>query len=1522
MQMPAALDAFQLSPQQRRLWTVADGGGWNRGCLVEVEGDLDAGRLGRALRHLVERHEVLRTALPRLPGLALPVQVIGEPADPPLARLDLTGLDNGHQRARLDGLLDAERDAGFDLERPPLLRAVLARLAERRHALILTLPALIADARSLDNLVGDLDRAYGGLAPDDEPMQYADFAAWLSDLESSADGEAKSYWRQPAALARALALPFEPSAARPAHFPEALTWGLDATVAARLEAVAAAAGADLPALLLAAWAVLLWRVTGSRGPVIGQLCDGRRYEPLASAVGAYERYVPLRVETAAQVRFAELLQRTRDAMAENRARQEHFLWEESGEPQWFCPAAFFFEDLAASHRAGGLELRLVRHFGAGDRFTIELKGSRRGEDLALGLRYDPAQVDPGSVGLLGAQLTAVLGEIAERPEAVLGDLRGIGKATRHLISSELNDTHAPAPPPATLGERFAAQAERTPDATALCWEGGALTYAELDRRATRLARHLIRRGAGPGDLVGLCAERSAAMVVGLLSILKAGAAYLAIDPDQPPVRQALLLEDAMPRLLLLAGERARPSFGGEVVRLDPDGGFAAAGETGTAASSGSAESLAYLVYTSGSTGRPKGVLTPQPAVLNYLEYLTETQGLCSSDTVLQLAALSADASVRDLLAPLATGAAVALLEGAQAKDPQAIIRAIRDRGANRILSIVPTLLRAMVEAAAREGGMAGRLDSVLVSGERLYLEDCRRAREVFGEGLAIVNQYGPTECTMTSSYHLVPAVEGARGEALIGRPLRNVRCHLLDDRLEPVAPGAVGEIHIAGAGLAWGYLGRGDLSAERFLPDPFSGLPGSRLYRTGDLGRHLPTGELKFLGRRDTQVKIRGVRVEPGEVEAVLGRHPAVLQAVVVGRKDEGPGSTRLVAYVMPRAGAQVRPADLAASLRNELPEAMVPADFVALDSLPLTRTGKVDRGALPAPQRTELGAQAAPSNPIEVVLAGIWAELLGREHIGIDENFFALGGHSLLATQVMARLREVFPVELPLQAAFEAPTVAALAARVEAAMRCGLAVPPPLRAVPRDAPLALSFAQERHWFLHMLEPESPLFNTAGGLRLRGRLAIAALERSIAEILDRHEVLRTAFPAAAGNPVQVIVPALELQLPRVDLAGLPATKREDEALRVATVMALRPFDLSRPPLLRALLLRLGEEEHAVAVALHHIVFDAWSSVVFMRDLGAFYGAFLAGGPLPPPLPVQYADFAHWQRQWLQGEVLERLLSYWRSRLPAGGCAPQLFEQPSAFVSGPQAPGGRLPFGLAVAQVAALRGLAHSEGATLFMALLTGFKALLHLHSGECDIVVGAPVANRTLVATEGMIGCFVNALTLRTSLRGDPTFRELLLRLREGVLGAYTYQDLPFERLVEELNPNRKQNRWPLFHVVFNLLNAPIEPPALPGLETSFFDVDCGLPVKYDLGLYLVEQVGEVVGSLRYNPAVFEARTIAQMGERFQRLLAAWAEWPDRRLMEVGKALEEEERRREREERERWSASRRRDLAQVKRRTV
>ena len=1105
-----------------------------------------------------------------------------------------------------------------------------------------------------------------------------------------------------------------------------------------------------------------------------------------------------------------------------------------------------------------------------------------GERLQLRLDYQPDLFERANAEAMVGRLVRLLEAVVAEPDRAIGSLDLLGLEERRTILHGWNGT-ARAIPSATLPELFAAQVARTPDAVAVVCEDESLTYFELDARANQLAHHLRGLGVRPETAVALCVERSPAMLVGLLGILKAGGAYLPLDPGYPPDRLTFMLEDAgAPVLVTHAALLDRlPAHGARVVRLDADWPVIAQQPTEAPAVPLDPRHPAYVIYTSGSTGTPKGVVVDHAGFANKLVALRQDFAVASDFRSALLISSAFDASIEQTVLPLIGGGAAVVVSDAVREQPaQFWQQVIRDRVT--FVSCVPSFL----ESVLRQAPDALRLEHLALGGEAFtvaFAQEIARHLEV----AHVTNLYGPTEATIDA---IAFAVEGEQSGAYvpIGRPLPNYRVYVLDSGLQPVPAGIAGELYIAGAGLARGYLGRAGFTAERFVADPY-GPAGGRMYRTGDLARWRADGVLDFLGRADTQVKIRGFRIEPGEIEACLARHAAVAQAAVIAREDQ-PGNKRLVAYVVVGDGASADASSLRAHVAAGLPDYMVPSAFVLLERLPLTPNGKLDRRALPAP---DLAAtiRRAPRTPQEEILCGLFAEVLGVERIGIDDNFFELGGHSLLATRLISRIRSTLDVELAIRSLFEAPSVEALTKRLDHAQAARPALVPVVR--PQEIPL--SFAQRRLWFLDRLDGENEGHRSAAytipmAVRLTGALDVAALEAALGDLVARHESLRTVFPDTLGVPHQLILEAAsarpKLAVTAVSEASLP------DALAQA---AQQGFELASELPLRAHLFALGQSEHVLLLLLHHIAGDGWSLAPLARDLAYAYAARRNGqAPDLPALPVQYADYTLWQHQVLGEEsdpqsAIARQLAFWTEtlkELPDQIDLPS--DRPRPAVS--SYAGDSVPLALSAELHAGLLALAREGRASLFMVLQAALGALLTRLGAGSDIPIGSPIAGRTDSALDDLIGFFVNTLVLRTDTSGNPSFRELIARVRSTNLAAYSHQDLPFERLVEVLNPARSLSRHPLFQVMLAFQNnAPVSFEGLAGLTVSFEPV-ATTSAKFDLSLALGEQRGAdglpagIHGALEYATDLFDRSSIETMAGRLVRLLAAAVAEPDRAI--------------------------------------
>jgi amino acid adenylation domain-containing protein len=1047
-------------------------------------------------------------------------------------------------------------------------------------------------------------------------------------------------------------------------------------------------------------------------------------------------------------------------------------------------------------------------------------------------------------------------------------------------------TRPPAAEPRCVHRWIEARAARAPETVALTCSGESLTYGELNARANRLARRLRALGVGPEVLVGLCTTRSLDLVAALLAVLKAGGAYVPLDPAYPPGRLAFMLEDARVPVLLTQSDLLGhlPATSAEVVALDLDRDGIEEADDGDLPGGAGLDNLAYVIYTSGSTGRPKGAMIHHRGLANYLAWATRAYAVHQGEGAPVHSSIAFDLTVTSLLAPLVAGRRVDLLD--EDLGVEQLTEALRDPRDYSLVKITPAHLRALGDQLA-PAEAAGRTRAFIIGGEQLTAEHVAFWREHAPE-TALINEYGPTETVVGCCVYRVPRDYSNSGPIPIGRPIANMRLYIMDRRLEPVPVGVTGELYIGGPGVARGYLRRPGLTAERFVPDPFGVEPTGRLYRTGDLARWRSDGNLEYLGRVDRQVKIRGYRIEPAEIEEAVLRHEAVWEAVVVAREDS-PDDRRLVAYLTIVPG-RTAPSDseLRRFLRNLVPEPMIPSAFVVLETLPLSPNGKVEPAALPAPGADRPGANAvwvAPRGPIEEEVASVWGAILGRDRIGAHDNFFDLGGHSLLATQVISRLRDALDVELPLRELFEAPTVAELAGRIEAARPDGAQrAGTPIEPTPRVGPVPLSFSQEALWFLDQLAPGQPTFNVHAAVRITGPLDQGVLERSLSAMVRRHESLRTTFVAIGGTPQQVIAPELPFFAEIVDLSGLPPGDREAEARRRAIDEYRRPFDLPHGPLVRASLLRLGESEHAAFLTMHHLITDGWSFGLAAAELAALYEADRKGLPSPlAELPIQYADFARWQREQLAAGGWAASIEFWRRRLSGVPPLELPVDHPRPPIRTPR--GSMSPLSLSPEVSESVRAFSRREGITPFMTLLAAFEIVLGRWSGQDDFAVGSPMANRSRPDTQGLIGYFINMVALRADLAGNPTVHDFLSRVREGCLEAMEHQEIPLEILIPALHLRRDASRSPLFQVMFVLQNNPLPAVGLLDLAFSPIVLDQGTGTsKFDLSLGFEDTPGGFAGSVEFNTDLFEAATIERFSHQYVKVLEYLIAHPERRL--------------------------------------
>jgi amino acid adenylation domain-containing protein len=1490
--LPASREQeLPLSFAQQRLWFLDQlepgRAAYNIPNAVRLNGELDTAVLEKSIQEIVRRHESLRTTFYMREDQ--PVQVIAPVVTLRVTLAELSSLSPEKREVEAQRLVQQEAQQSFDLKRGPLLRTMLVRLGGEEHLLLLTMHHIISDGWSMDVLVRELSTLYkafvlGKPSPlADLPVQYADFAAWQRRwLQGEVLDAQMRYWTERLSDIAPFELPTDhPRPAVHTFHGAAHRILLPASLSEALKRLSQREEVTLFMTLLAAFQALLVRYSGQSDIAVGIPIANRTHAELEDLIGFFVNTLVMRTDLSDNPSFREVLKRVREVCLGAYAHQEvpfEKLVEVLQPERDLSRSPLFQVAFGLQHaprspqRMQGLMVSGLAHESGTAKFDLSLAMTDSEQGLHCALEYNTDLFEASTISRFLEHFHTILVGIVAQPEQRLAELPLLSESERQQLLVDWNETQTEYPAGLCLHTLFEAQVERTPEAIALIFEDEHLSYRELNRRANQLAHHLQQLGVKPETFVGVCVERSPALLVSLLAILKVGGAYLPLDPTYPQERLAFLLADAQVSILLTQGHvrTGLPMHKASVICLDSDWQTLVQQCEENPHSPVHVENPAYVIYTSGTTGKPKGVVVTHQGIGNLAQAQGRTFAVRADSHVLQFASFSFDASISEMVMTLLAGATLYFAPQQQLLPGPDLMHLLQEQ-AITVLTLPPSALTALpVEQALPV------LETLIVAGEACSADLVAR----WAQDRRFFNAYGPTEATVCAS---MGAYRAEQVKLSIGRPIDNTQVYLLDQYLQPVPRGVPGEIYISGVGLARGYLNRVEVTAECFVPHPFSTVSGARLYKTGDLARYLPGGDIEFLGRVDQQVKVRGYRIELGEIETVLGQHPAVKACAVVVR-EEVAGDKRLVVYVVARDEEASSGSELRQYLQERLPEYMLPSFFVMVEALPLLPNGKVDRRALPDPnsvaeERSE--ADVVARSPIEELLAMIWAEVLGRPMHSIYENFFEAGGHSLLATRLIARVRAVMQVELPLQSMFEAPTVAELAQEIEQVMRSeqGVEVPPPLAPVSREQQLPLSFAQQRLWFLDQLDPGNAAYNVPSAVRLSGRLNPQALEQSIQEIGRRHESLRTTFHTREDQPVQVIKANAQFCLSLADLSSLPSARSETEAQRLAQQEAHRPFDLAQGPLLRVRLLRLYEEEHVMLLTMHHIISDGWSMDVFVRELNILYRAFVAGQPSPlPELAIQYADFAAWQRRWLQGPVLDAQLAYWVRQL--GGVTPLGLptDYPRPAVQSYR--GASYSFMLPVRLTEALKIVSRQEGVTLFMTLLAAFQTLLARHTGQSDIVVGTDIANRTHVETEALIGFFINLLVLRTDMSGTPTFRELLGRVREMVLTAYAHQDTPFEMLVERLQPEHSLDRMPLVQVLFVLQNIPLSHSDLSGVTLRPFGNGTNT-AKFDLAVFLFEGTQGLHGGVTYSTDLFEARTIATMMSRFEVLLHTIAANPD-----------------------------------------
>ncbi|MCO3670862.1 amino acid adenylation domain-containing protein, partial [Pseudomonas aeruginosa] len=1503
------MDNLPLSYAQERQWFLwqlePESSAYHIPTALRLRGRLDIASLQRSFAALVERHESLRTRIARMGDEW--VQVVS--ADVSLA-LEVE-VQRGLDEQRLLERVEAEIARPFDLEQGPLLRVTLLEVDADEHVLVMVQHHIVSDGWSMQLMVEELVQLYAAYSQGLDvvlpalPIQYADYALWQRSWMEAGEKERQlAYWtgllggEQPV-----IELPLDhPRQPLRSYRGAQLDLELEPHLALALKQLVQRKGVTMFMLLLASFQALLHRYSGQADIRVGVPIANRNRVETERLIGFFVNTQVLKADINGRMGFDELLAQARQRALEAQAHQDLPFEQlvEALQPERSLGHNPLFQ-VMFNHQADsrsanqgvqlpGLSLERMEWRSSSVAFDLTLDVHEAEDGIWASFGYATDLFEASTVERLARHWQNLLRGIVAEPGRPVAELPLLLDEERDCLSRAWAENADEGGLPPLVQLQIQEQARLRPQAQALALEGQALSYAELNARANRLAHCLIARGVGPDVLVGIAVERSLDMVVGLLAILKAGGAYVPLDPTYPQDRLRHMLEDSAVGLLL-SQEHLLPGLplheGLEVLsidRLERD----ASVSTDDPVVNLRPENLAYVIYTSGSTGKPKGVAISHAALAQFSRIASGYSALTPEDRILQFATLSFDGFVEQLYPALTRGACV-VLRGGDLWDTGELYRQIVEQGVT--LADLPTAYwnLFLLDALAEPRRSYGALRQIHIGGEAMPLEGPKLWRQAGMGRVRLLNTYGPTEATVVSSVFDCSAENARVGNASpIGQALPGRTLLVLDEHLGLLPVGAVGELYIASrAGLARAYHDRPGLTAERFLPDPF-GEPGSRLYRTGDLARRRGDGVIEYMGRADHQVKIRGFRIELGEVEARLLDLEGIREAAALALDGQ------LVAYLVAEGGEDEtrQPAlreRIRTALRASLPDYMVPSHLLFLERMPLSPNGKLDRRALPKPDAGLMQHEhMAPASALEKDVAAIWGELLGVERVGLTDNFFELGGHSLLATRLVSRIRQDLGIEVSLKSLFEQPVLQGF---VESLGEKPAEVPP-IMPVTREQPLPLSYAQERQWFLWQLEPESAAYHIPAALRLRGGLDVVALQRSFERLAQRHESLRTRFRQEGLRTVQVVDADGQLQVSRHNLANV-----DDASLRAAVEAEMaRPFDLRTDALLRISLFEVAPNDHVLVMVQHHIVSDGWSMQLMVEELVQLYAAYSQGREAAlPALPIQYPDYAVWQREWMEAGERERQLAYWIGLL--GGEQPVLelpFDRPRPAEQSFR--GARLEFELGAERARRLKALAQRQGASTFMLLLASFQALLYRYSGQSDIRVGVPVANRNRVETERLIGFFVNTQVLKADIDGQMGFDRLLHQVRQRSLEAQAHQDLPFEQLVEALQPERSLSHSPLFQVLFNYQAERGEHglPEVAGLsiEEQAWESHTA---QFDLVLDTCESESDIWAALVYATDLFDASTAERLVRHWQNLLDAILAMPDARLGELD-MLDREER--------------------------
>ncbi|HJP93407.1 MAG TPA: amino acid adenylation domain-containing protein [Pyrinomonadaceae bacterium] len=1481
---------------QERLWFLhqiePQSAAYNVPRAIRILGNLDLNVLHQRLNEIVARHDPLRTHFALVDGSLR--QIVAENVS---IELPVVELEEHESARRAAELIKHETALPFDLSTGPVLRAQLLRFHTTEHLLLVTMHHIVSDAWSAGIFFQELTTLYKTFSEQWESplaplkLQYADYAEWQRDrLQGEVLAEQLRYWQSKLNDAPAiLDLPTDRPRPSQTNRGASCTTSISESLTEQLRELSSSGGATLFMTLLAAFSVLLHRYSGEDDIVIGTPIAGRNRAEVEGLIGFFINTLPLRIDIAGNPSFNALLARVKQTALEGYEHQDlpfeklvEELRPERSNRMPFFQVMFQYQhaprDVASLNGVTFLTEAVESHTS---KFDLSLGAYERDGVLKFQLEYSTDLFDRETIETMLSRFTILLQSIVSDPDISVGQLSIMTDAERGQLLVDWNDTFEDFGEFESLQQKFERQAAQSPDAPAIIYEDQQLTFAELNERANKLAHYLKKAGVEEETGVAVFLERSPDMIVALLGVLKAGGAYVPLDVSYPNERIDYVLQDSRARVVLTHEKwrSALPANDLLLVSLDDDWDQIDRESAANLAATAHPETAAYVIYTSGSTGKPKGVVGLHGATVNRLEWMYRRYPFAADEVCCQKTSLSFVDSIWEIFGPLLTGVPLVILPEEVAKDVDHFIDALDKNRVTRLV-LVPSLLRAMLATGDGIGRRISQLKSWTSSGEALPLPLAESFKHHFPDAI-LLNLYGSSEVAADVTYYEVE--QSALPDIPLGRPIPNTQLYILDSNREPVPVGVTGEIYVGGANLARGYLDRPELTAEKFVPHPFANTPGQRLYRTGDLGRFLGTGDVEYRGRTDHQVKIRGSRIELGEIQSALDTHPEIRASIVLVHEDAS-GEKRLTAYVLSR-GKRLSNRDVRAYLGKKLPEFMVPASIVVLEDFPRTASGKIDRLSLPKPVDVRED-QVAPRNLTEEIVAEVFTDILAVDEISVNDDFFALGGHSLLIPRVINRLNELFAVDLPMRALFDNSRISELADTIASLRSVDTAAQTPIVPVSRNGELPLTFAQESLWAIEQFAPATGAYNISRVLRLKGNLNIDVLQRSINTIVSRHEILRTVFRSNNGKPFALIDRAC-----KIDLAI--KINSEAEMRPQVTDEARRPFDLAKGLLMRATLFRLAEDDHILMVTMHHIISDGWSMNIFLDELVSHYHDLLTDNELEvTALPIQYADFAEYQRKSLQSDKLKTSLAYWQQQLAGVPAIAELpINRPRPAIRTFQ--GNRYAFEIPGDLTAALKQLARDERVTLFMTLLAAFHTLLWSYSNHDNVVTGSPSAGRR-PGTENLIGYFVNTLALKTNFSGDPTFRQIMRRVAETTLEALAHEHVPFVKVVEALQTERTLSHNPVFQVWFVLQAGPGlgERRDFPGLVTEPYAIDSEV-TRHDLQLTMWENSGVLKAAFTYSTDIFDLETVSAMAEEFLTVLSRIVEEADIRSSDLRRLFEQ-----------------------------